>query len=468
MEKKILGIVAGTAAVHLCAFAQTEKPNVIFILLDDYGYHQMGCYGSEYYETPNFDQIAAEGMQFTNAYAACAVSSPTRSAIMSGKYPARTHVTDWIPGQKNPGNAVLDIPDWSIKGLADKDILLPQYMKKAGYRTSLIGKWHVSKSTSVWDEVLRFDGPQKSDECEGIDCHRVAQYTDSALAFIRRNADAGQPFFCFLSHNAIHTPEYEDPALVSKYEQKPGTNPKGFLNPVQGAMVERVDNYTGILLDSLKKWKLEENTLLIVFSDNGQLSPVERRGASPLRGSKGNYWEGGIREPLLVRWKGKIKAGSTSDIPVIANDFLPTLADICGFSVSDEKNLDGMSFANNLLKDPATRIDREYLCWHYPHYHRHGEYSGAIRKGDWKLIEDFNKSIYFLPGAFQLYNLKDDLSESNDLISLYPEKAAELYADLVAWRQNVGAQMPLPRKKVEQPGKTMNEIYFRRHFIENK
>ncbi len=447
MKKELAGIITGTV-INICTFAQqAEKPNVILILLDDYGYHQMGCYGSEYYETPNFDRIASEGMRFTNAYASAALSSPTRAALMTGKYPTRLHLTDWLSGYAPPQNATLNVPAWEKQGLEDKDIALPQKMKNAGYRTSLIGKWHVGKTLPGWDEVLRFDGPKKGDECDGVDCHRVEQYTDSTLSFIRRSAKSGQPFFCFLSHNAIHTPEYEDAALVQKYAQKAGSLKGGFLNPIQGAMVERLDNYTGVLLDSLKKWDLEENTLLIVFSDNGQYSPNQKRGASPLRGSKVTYWEGGFREPLLVRWKGKIPANSTCDEPVIGHDFLPTIAEICGFPVNDITNLDGKSFAKNLLENPSNKIDREYLCWHYPHWHGEGEFMGAIRKGDWKLIENFNKSMYFQPDAFELYNLKDDLSESVNLINVYPEKAAELYQNLVEWRNETDAQMPIPKYK---------------------
>ena len=436
--KTIKTILFSSVAIAPALYA-AEKPNVLFILVDDLGYHQMGCYGSSYYETPNLDKLASQSMKFTNAYAAAALSSPTRASIMSGKYPARVGVTDWIPGWAAPANAILAIPNWT-QGLPASELSLPQRMKSAGYRTSLIGKWHCSSYLTGWDESYVFDGPKTVDGCNGVDCHRVEEYTDSTLSFLKRNKD--KPFFCFLSHNTIHVPEAENSALIQKYANKAGSLDGGQLNPTQGAMVETLDKYTGILLDSLDRMGLSENTLVIVFSDNGQHSPNQEVGVSPLRGGKCSFYEGGFREPLLVRWKGKIIAGSLCSQSVMSQDFLPTIAEICGFSVSNIPNLDGKSFAKNLTVDPETQKDRPYLCWHYPHYAGVSQFLGAIKKGDWKLIENFNQSLYFNAGAFELYNLKNDPKETTNLLETNPEKAAELYTDLQTWRKDTKAQMP--------------------------
>ncbi len=431
-----------------------EKPNVLFILVDDLGYHQLATYGNKsYYETPNIDKFAGESMKFSNAYAAAALSSPTRASIMSGKYPAKLKLTDWLNGYAAPASATLSIPDWK-KNMDAAEIRLPQLMQASGYRTSLIGKWHCSSYLNGWDEVLRFDGPKTSDECNGVDCHRVKEYTDSAINFLRRNKE--KPFFCYLSHNSIHTPELENSALINKYAQKAGSVASGHLNPVQGAMLETLDKYTGILLDSLDRMGLSDNTIVIFTSDNGQhATNQEVTPHSELRGNKCSHWEGGYREPLLVRWKGKIVAGSLCDKQVISMDFLPTLAEICGFEVPDMANLDGKSFARNLVENPALPIDRPYMCWHYPHYHPDAEFLGSIRKGDWKLIENFNSSMYHKTGAFELYNLLLDPKERTNLLETNPEKAAELYADLQTWRAETSAQMP----------RTKNNAYGVGHFL---
>ncbi len=447
--------IAGSIALLQSAFlSASEKPNVLFIIVDDLGYHQLATYGNKsYYETPNIDRLANESMKFSNAYTAAALSSPTRASIMSGKYPAKLRLTDWLNGYAAPANATLSIPDWK-KNMDVADIRLPQLMQANGYRTSLIGKWHASSNLSGWDEILRFDGPKTSSDCQGVDCHRVEQYTDSAINFMRRNRD--KPFLCFLSHNSIHSPELENSALINKYAQKPGSMTGGHLNPIQGAMLETLDKYTGILLDSLDRMGLSENTLVIFTSDNGQLSPNQEVSShSLLRGNKCSHWEGGYKVPLLVRWKGKIVGGLLSDKQVISMDFLPTLAEICGFEVPDMATLDGKSFAKNLTVDPNSPIDRPYLCWHYPHYHPHAQFLGSIRKGDWKLIENFNSSLYHTTGAFELYNLLTDPKESNNLLETNPEKAAELYADLQTWRAETKAQMP----------RTKNPAYGVGHFL---
>lgn len=444
MNKVPLCILSGLSLAPVLFSAEVQKPNVIFIMLDDFGYHQMGCYGSTYFETPNMDRLAQEGMRFTNAYASAALSSPTRAALLSGKYPARLKLTDWLNGYAEPTSVDLSAPNWT-KGLAEEELVLPAMMKSAGYATSLIGKWHVSKFLGAFDEVLRNDGPKNSDECES-DCHHIQEYTTAAIDFITRHKD--KPFFLYLAHNAIHTPESEENDLIAKYRVKTGSVEKGMWNPVQGAMVERLDRETGRLFDEITKLGLDENTIIILFSDNGQYSPQQKIGPSPLRGAKVTYWEGGFREPLIVRWKNKITSGSVCDAQVIAHDFLPTIAEMCGITTLNTSSIDGKSFAGNLLTDPSKVIDRPYLCWHYPHYHPEAQFMGAIRKGDWKLIENFDKSIYFKSGAFELYNLKNDPKETTNLAETEVIKAVELYKDLQNWRTEMQAQMPLCKKEV--------------------
>ena len=437
-------LFCGMALLSASPLYAAERPNVLFIMLDDFGYHQLGCNGSTFFETPNIDRLASEGMNFTNAYASAPVSSPTRAALMSGLYPARTHVTDWLNGYAEPETSLLATPNWT-KGLPQDEIRLPVMMQEAGYTTAMIGKWHLSKDLPGWDLINRSDGPDITQES---DWHNVTKYTDAAIAFMADCQEKGEPFFCYLSHNSIHTPETEEAALIQKYRNKPGATEKGMWNPVQGAMVETVDKETGRLLQAVEELGLDENTIIIFYADNGQFTPNEKVGPSPLRGGKVTLWEGGVREPLIVKWKGHIEAGSVSQAQVVTVDFMPTLHDLCG--LTDDTYLDGIdgiSFVDELL-GRETNIDRhEYLCWHYPHYHPEAQYLGSIRRGNWKLIENFTQSLYFDEGAFELYDLEADPDESENLIDEEPERAAELYASLQSWREETNAQMPYLKKE---------------------
>lgn len=431
-------LLYGMTMLSIVPVYAAEQPNVLFILLDDFGYHQLSCNGSAFFETPNIDRLASEGMNFSNAYASASVSSPTRAALMSGMAPARTHTTDWLNGYAEPQNSTLVCPNWT-KGLSAEDVRLPVMMQDAGYTTAMIGKWHLSKVLPGWDLINRSDGPDITQES---DWHNVTKYTDAAIQFIDDCEKSGKPYFCYLAHNAIHTPEKEKEDLVQKYRNKPGATEKGMWNPVQGAMVETVDKETGRLLDWMKENGYDDNTIIIFYGDNGQFTPNEKVGPSPLRGGKVTLWEGGVREPLIVKWKNHIKAGSTSEAQVIAHDFLPTIYDLCGLENNQfVSGIDGISFSHELLGEESNG-SREYLCWHYPHYHPEAQFLGSIRKGDWKLIENFNQSLYFNNGAFELYDLNADPDESENLINTNPEKAAELYADLQAWRKETNAQMP--------------------------
>ncbi len=447
---KTVGLAAGALAVSqipLLAATGARKPNIVFILADDMGWSQSGCYGSKYYETPNIDRLAKQGMRFTDAYAACPVCSPTRASIMTGKYPARLHLTDYIPGKEFP-SAKYKIPDWQ-KFLPLEEVTIAEELKVAGYVTASFGKWHLSitkkppKSEAYnpdkqgFDETIITYKPKRNSNPEN-DAHNVRKIAERSLKFLEENRD--KAFFLFVSHNSIHGPEMERSALVEKYRQKEGSDlPQN--NPVLGAMIETLDNSVGQILQKLDDLNLAENTIVIFYSDNGGLRQTAEQ--TPLRGGKATVYEGGIREPLIVRWPGVVKAGSICHDPVISVDFLPTLNEMAGIRQNSSPDIDGMSIVS-LLRD-ARHVKREALYWHYPHYHSSGiAPSGAVRKGNFKLIEWFDTSVPEVKKQFELYNLKDDPGEKNDLSDELPEKVEELSKLLRKWRKSVGAQLMTP------------------------
>jgi len=426
-----------------------RKPNIVFILGDDVGWHQLGCYGSDFYETPVLDRLAAQGMRFTDAYAAAPVCSPTRASLMTGKYPARLHLTDFIKGN-SPLDRKLLVPDWTPY-LPLKEVTVAEALKNAGYVCGHFGKWHLNRNKSYqpgrpqdpasqgFDSVLTTHKPGSGSESPyQNDRHHVRQITEHAIDFIEQNKD--RPFFCYVSHNTIHRPEIEREELVQKYRNKPDADNDleyGHNNPVQAAMLETLDTGVGRVLDKLEQLGLSRHTMVVFFGDNGHLGPKD---CSPLRGSKADLYEGGIREPLIVRWPGHVRAGSTCDVPVISNDFFDTFCQMAGIT-SLPPDLDGVSLLGLLTGNGTIR--REALYWHFPHYHHLGiAPSGAVRCGRYKLIEYFEKSAdgMHTEGAFELYDLENDLNESNNLVHELPQVAADLYVKLQAWRKDVGAQ----------------------------
>lgn len=435
------------------ADAPIDPPNIIFILADDLGWHQLGCYGSDFYETPALDRMASDGMRFSNAYAAAPVCSPTRGSIMTGKYPARTHLTINIPTGRNPDRPTLtpEFADW----LPLEEVTVAEILQTAGYVTGHFGKWHLNKDKDYapgrpgdpgsqgFDEILtthKYEaGPPSPLE---DDFQHVGQITEATLAFMDANRD--RPFFAYVSHNSIHRPEIEKPSLVSKYTSKPNADNNveyGHNNPTQAAMLEVLDASIGRILDHLEELDLAENTIVVFFSDNGQLGPKD---SFPLRGSKADLYEGGIRSPLIVKWPNRVPEGSTQDTPVISNDFLPTFAQLAG--ITDlPADIDGTDLSG-LLADPSAGLEREALFFHFPHYHSQGlGPQGAIREGDLKLIEYYERSMLGEEGAYELYDLKTDLAERENLADEEPERVKELAEKLKAWKQAVGAQeMSLP------------------------
>ena len=440
-------LLAGMGAMGLLGLSaitgrsEVQKPNFVFILMDDLGWMDLSCYGSRFYETPNIDRLATQGMKFTSAYAACPVCSPTRASILTGKYPARLHLTDWIPGYKRE-NFKLRTPEFKQE-LPLEEVTIAERLKSAGYVSASIGKWHLGKEPYYPDKQgfdLNFGGTNLGHPKDyfypfGIDNittgtegeYLTDRLTTEAEKFIEANKD--RPFFLYLSHYAVHTPLAGKPEKVEKYKKKvkPGMDQN---NPVYAAVIESVDESVGRIMAKLDDLKLADNTVVIFFSDNGGLLDVTSN--APLRLGKGHLYEGGTRDPLIVRWPGKVQAGSLCHTPMISTDFFPTMLEMAGLKGSV---LDGVSIMPLLTE--KGKVERDTFYWHYPHYHRCTP-GGAIRDGDWKLIEFFEDS------HVELYNLKDDLSETTDLAVKMPEKAEELRKKLAVWRKSVNAAMPTP------------------------
>ncbi|MDB4309951.1 sulfatase [Akkermansiaceae bacterium] len=445
-----------------------EKPNFVFLLVDDIGWADFGCYGAEFNETPNIDRLAKQGMLFENAYAACTVCSPSRAAILSGRYPARLHLTDWIVGHaaKNPK---LLIPKWNTR-MPHERVLLPEVLKEGGYRTGFFGKWHlmpigqpdfekhyptdhgfdVNVGGREWGQpkgpgkyFSPFNMPNLDDGKKGD--FLTDKLTDAALDFM----EAGKkedPFFLYFSYYTVHGPIMAPPNLVKKYQVKAknlDNTKKEYINPARAGMIEALDNSVGRLMQKLDDLGIADNTVIILTGDNGGNFDATDAG---LKAFKGFSHEGGIREPFVVKWPGQTKAGSRSDALVIGTDFYPTLLEMAGLPAKPEEHLDGISITK-ILDGSATEPKRDQLFWHYPHYHRTKPY-GATRHGDWKLIE------FLEDGTLELYNLKEDRGETTNLAEKNPAKAAELLAELKAWRISVGAQIPTknPDYDPNQPG----------------
>jgi len=444
----IIALVNTVFVSQVLANRNSSKPNVVIVVIDDMGWEQLGCYGSSFYKSPNIDKLAESGVRFTNAYASAPVCSPTRAALMTGKYPARLHLTDFIPGS-DPQDKTLLTPQWQ-KFLPLEEVTIAEILKAEGYKTAIFGKWHLSKekygSGSLsnnpdkqgFDETFITLKPSKGaplgawQEPE-IDGHSTDTIMNRSIEFIQQNRN--NPFLLVTSFNAIHDPLMEKASSIEKYA-KDADSKLPVNNPVLGAMIERVDNAMGRLISSLEKDKLMENTLLIVFSDNGGL--VKSASQSPLREGKGWVYEGGIRVPMMISWKGKINAGRESEQPVATIDILPTVLDLLHVQ-NKMSTVDGVSLSPVLLNDSP--LNRKALFWNYPHYHN-GPPSAVIRKGDYKLIELYDKSLTNQPDAFELYDLKNDLGETRNLAAQYPDVVNELKKELSDWKKEVGAQIP--------------------------
>jgi len=461
---KLAGLAAVSTVIAGCASSDDKKsrrkPNIVFILADDQGWHQLGCYGSDFYETPNIDRLAAEGMKFTDAYAACPVCSPTRASIMTGKYPARLHLTNFIPGYVDYQKL---LPPEYTKYLPLEEVTIAEALKPAGYTCGHFGKWHLNKDKEYklgrpgdpgsqgFDDVFTSHKPQKGRPSRyQNDAHHVREITERTIAFLENNKD--RPFFCYVTHNTIHRPIIERPELVEKYKAKPQSK-LDRNNPIVGAMVETLDKSIGTILDKLDELNLTNDTVVVYFSDNGPLRG--RKELKPLRGGKGNLYEAGIRVPMLVRWPGVASPGSKCGQPVISCDFFPTLLEAAGMKVTDPQ-VDGKSLMPLLQQTGG--INRDAIYWHYPHYSPQDGtcQGGAVRQGRYKLIEWYEKSIDGIdtPGALELFDLVDDISEQINLAERMPELKMQLYERLDRWRKSVNAQRMTKNPNYKLPGKT--------------
>lgn len=456
-------LLAGVFQSRAGASTNSSRPNIVFILVDDMGWADGGCFGSRFYETPHIDALAKSGTRFTSAYAACAVCSPSRAALMTGKSPARLHITDWIPGEEAPKNSRFQLPEWQ-QHLPLEETTLPSVLKGLGYTTAHLGKWHLGGGKFL-PQFQGFDtniaggdighpasyfwpyGATNND-------HRVPglaerggkqgeyltdQLTEEALQFIEANR--GRPFFLSFCHYAVHSPLMGKQALIDAAADRPGAD--GQSNAVYHAMLRSVDESVGRIVNKLEELHLTDRTILVFTSDNGGAVHFGRPPATgnfPLRNGKGSAYEGGLRVPLIVKVPGAPRAGAVNDAPVITMDFFPTLLDLAGADKSAGSTAtDGVSFAPLLRGEEQT--PHSALFWHYPHYWNGGKISpySVARVGDWKLIRFYENS------SEELYNLKSDLSETNNLVAANPDKRMELSRRLDEWLKTSGAQMPIPR-----------------------
>ena len=510
----VIGIAASlTVLKPMAVRADARRPNVVFFLVDDLGWRDLGCYGSSFHETPNIDRFAQEGVRFTEAYAACHVCSPTRASILTGKYPARLKLTDWISGRREfPFQRLSNVK--GLQHLPYEETTLVESLRASGYRTAAIGKWHLGKEPSGpaahgFDHHVPQNWPRGAPNrtyyspfnLKGLEGptgeYLTDRLTDEAEKFIEDNKD--QPFFLYMAHFAVHDPIQGREDLVRKYQRnlEKIPRPKGPAFVLEGnpnadqplsteqlmarlndaawsgyrvlpnrtvkikqhqdnvrfaAMVESVDESLARLLATLSELNLDENTIVIFFSDNGGMSGANfgnpRRVIAadrldeaystsnlPLRGAKGWLYEGGIRVPLIVKWPRHGQRGAVCDVPVISTDFYPTILEMVRLPFQPNQHADGVSLAP-LLKG-AGQLERDALFWHFPHYSNHGMQSpgGAVRAGDYKLLE------YFENNTVQLFNLKNDIGEQNDLSGVEPDRVAELRMMLREWRKDVSAQM---------------------------
>lgn len=475
---------------------EMSKPNIIFVLADDLGWAELGCYGNEFNETPHLDALAKEGMRFTNAYASAPVCSPYRVSLLTGLVPARVGITDYL--RPNSANA-----------LSTSHITLAEMFRRNGYATGMVGKWHltgykhhgaefeirprdhgfdwnigsevkgVGNGANTWPYVFRDQGIRWLDLPEnrlGEKEYLTDRLNLEAVDFVERSVADGNPFFLYLSHYAPHTILNGRDDLVDKYRRKhppgksgrencyicedaglgkgdPGNHWAVDHNPHLAAMLESIDDGIGMLVAKLDELGISDNTIVIFTSDNGGERNVTSN--APLRGGKSQLYEGGIRVPLVVRWPDRIPSKVVSENATMNTDFYPTLLEAAGIEPDPEQILDGISVLSN-WEDPDNVPERDFLAWHYPLDRPHflgGVSGGAIRSGGWKLVEHFDS------GKDELYSLRSDISESDDVSEHHPETVSELKRKLAEWRESVGGATPSPPFLLE----TRN-LYFGDHF----
>ena len=482
--KHTLTLIAALLLAALTSLHAAARPNIIVILSDDLGWADLSCYGSTFHESPNLDKLATQGMRFTQAYSSSPYCSPSRAAIMTGRHPARLKITDYIPSNGKSGKM---LPGVMKMELPLEEVTIAELLRDAGYATWHVGKWHLGErgflpedqgfevniagnhsgapTSFFWpyghdnpEAAKRYHGSPVPGLVEGGQKgeHLCDRLTSEAMKLIEQRKQA-QPFFLYLPFYDVHTPIMAKPELVKKYEAKaarlglppvPKTPrftednrahggieakmPETQVNPIYAAMIETMDTNVGRLMAKLDELGIADNTLILFTSDNGGHNVTSNR---PLRGCKGWLYEGGVREPWIVKWPGVTKPGSTCDVPVMNTDILRTVLEVAGLPAKPDLHKDGVSFAS-LLKG-ETKPVHDALFWHFPHYGNHG--SGpcsSVRVGDWKLIE------WLEDESAELFNVATDLSEKNDVAAQHPEIVEKLRERLHAWRKETGANMP--------------------------
>jgi len=449
------------------AEADTRPPNIIFILADDLGWADTGCYGADLHETPNIDRLARQGLRFTDAYAAAPVCSPTRASILTGKHPARLNMTIWSEAAQHPPENCRLVPPLTLADLSVEEVTYADVLRHR-YFMAHVGKWHLGDA-SHYPEAQGFDlniggthwgcpvsyfypykGAFNSEEFRYIpdlesgnepeNAYLTDRLTDEALRLMETLRD--RPFFLNLCYYTVHTPIQGKPEWVEYFNNRiePGLHHR---NPGYAAMIASLDENIGRILTRLDDLGIADNTVLFFFSDNGGYIGTDAGKTvtdnSPLRSGKGALYEGGIREPLIVRWPGHTPTGGVCQTPILSTDFFPTFLDLAGLENDPRRTnaRDGISLID-VLRNPQTELNREALYWHYPHYYETTGPVNAIRQGEWKLLE------YFEDNHIELFNLSEDIGEQNDLASTKPTLADELRGLLHAWRTEVGARLPTP------------------------
>ncbi|EGF27033.1 arylsulfatase A [Rhodopirellula baltica WH47] len=456
---RVSPIAIAIAMIFCCSPAQSRanQPNILLIFIDDLGWKDIGCYGNDFVETPRIDQLAAEGLRFTNFYASGAVCSPTRCALQSGQNQARIGITAHIPGHWRPFERV--ITPQTTMALPLDTVTVAESLKASGYTTGYVGKWHLGNGPEFQPDRQGYDfsavigGPHlpgryrvqgQSDLKPKPNQYRTDFEADLCIDFMRQNKD--QPFFLMLSPFAVHIPLGAMSEKVQKYEAKAKQTGDSLPHPVYAAMIEHCDDMVGRLVDSLEQLDIADDTMVVFTSDNGGLyKRYDYRESAddlvssqaPLKGEKGSLHEGGIRVPLIIRHPATVKSAGVCDEPTISHDFYPTFVEMAGGELPINQTIDGHSLLP-LLTAPTQTLDRDALHWHYPHYH-HDRPASAIRERDWKLIEYLDGT-----GDVELYNLANDLGETKNLASEKQGRASDLKRKLTTWRSSVLARTPIP------------------------
>jgi arylsulfatase A-like enzyme len=437
---------------------KARRPNIVFVMADELGYTDLACYGSKYYETPNIDRLASQGLRLLNHHH-CQNCAPTRAALMTGQYGPRTGIYtvgnidrfDWQSRPLRPVDNVTQLP-------LDRTIFAKQ-LKQAGYATGMFGKWHLGEkglhhpSQRGFDEAITSAGAHFDFETNPKTDHPAGEYladflTDRAVDFIQRHKD--QPFLLYLPHFGVHAPHDAKPELIKHFQPKPGVD--GHNSPTYAAMIASIDESVGRVMKTLDALKLADNTVLIFTSDNGGVGGYIREGIkrgggditdnAPLRSGKGSLYEGGTRDPFIIRWPGVTPAGSTCNVPTIHVDLYPSMLELAS-AARPAQVLDGESLVP-LFRDPNSKLSRDAIFQHFPGYLGAGAGFwrttpvSLIQSGDWKLME------FLEDGHLELYDLSKDIGETNNLAAAMPEKATALHTKLVAWREEVKAPMPTP------------------------